>query len=168
MAEMNALPGSDVKRLTRCETTSVLKQAELTWTIRNFAFKCQNQGNLKAITSPSFHAEGNENIKWYLSLRPNGKEEENKTWMSLFLQLKSSSKAPQSPVNFWLSIGHKRRPTASGRKSKEDAKDRSISPGKGRGFSKFVREMRFCPATTLSMEVSLSDVICNMSKNWSK
>ena len=58
---------------TQCTTRFM--QAELKWIIRNFGAMCKSKENGEYLTSADFHAAGDEQMKSYLELYPNGDDE---------------------------------------------------------------------------------------------
>nr|XP_048281400.1 speckle-type POZ protein-like [Myodes glareolus] len=79
-----------------------VKKFSFRWTISNFSL-CLDGIVGEDITSPTFSPEANDKQKWYLKVNLNGMDEESRTYLSLFLVLRSS---PTSPVwakfQFWI------------------------------------------------------------------
>ena len=79
---------------TQCTTTTRFIQAELKWTIEKFGSKCKSKESGEYLTSADFHAPGDEQVKWYLKLYPNGLNEDFSGNCSLFVcpELEKGSK----------------------------------------------------------------------------
>ncbi|XP_031231963.1 TD and POZ domain-containing protein 4-like [Mastomys coucha] len=62
------------------------------WTISNFSFSIKEMGAY--ITSPMFSSDANDKVTWCLRVYPNGVDEENKGYLTLYLMLLSCEKSP--------------------------------------------------------------------------
>ena len=116
-------------------------QAQIKWTIQNFTSKCITKGQAsdnhrKLLFSERFSAKGDEEVQWVVCLYPNGASEKCNGWVSISLMLPSSSKTPDNPCSFSLSIGDSTTPGAGFQKMK--FKNQIISPGSGFTIGKFV------------------------------
>jgi len=68
------------------ETTGDIKKAELKWDFPNVhSLEWNKKKPGETVTSPDFHAAGDDNVKWRIELLPNGDTEDHKGWISAFL-----------------------------------------------------------------------------------
>jgi len=73
-------------------TTGSTKKAELKWTLQNVtSLEWQKKKPGDKVTSPNFHADGDDEVKWYIQLQPNGDTEEYRGWVSAFLHARIQS-----------------------------------------------------------------------------
>ena len=56
------------------KTKSVTKNAEIKWTLENFALEWSMESKGKSLQSPLFHADGDEEVQWRLLVFPYGEE----------------------------------------------------------------------------------------------
>lgn len=60
-----------------CKTVGSTKKAEIKWTLKNFNFHWSDKSHGECFVSPSFHAEGDEEVKWQIKIYPYGKDDED-------------------------------------------------------------------------------------------
>jgi len=68
------------------ETTGDIKKAELKWDFPNVTsleWQMKNPG--ESIFSPDFHADGDDEVKWYIKICPNREIDEDKGWITALL-----------------------------------------------------------------------------------
>jgi len=63
------------------------RKAELKWVFKNATSDWPNKKPGEKITSPYFHAENEEDVKWCITLFPNGNKEENLGHLAVYLSL---------------------------------------------------------------------------------
>jgi len=81
------------------ETTGITMKAELKWTLQNVtSLEWQQKKIGERVTSPDFHADGDDEVKWYIQICPNGAAEEDKGWISAFLHHRIGSDS-RPPIN---------------------------------------------------------------------
>jgi len=81
------------------ETIGNTKRAELKWNLHNVtSLEWQKKKTGERVTSPDFHAVGDDKVKWYIQICPNGDKEEQKGCISAFLHSRIGP-ASRPPVN---------------------------------------------------------------------
>lgn len=143
-------------------TTSKTKKESIrfshSWIIENFSFFLEDE----IVSSPTFNAGVNDGIEWQLELHPNGENERIKDYVSVFLDLCSTS-AGAVLVDYDVSI------VRSGQDATQamcDDKPVRLSPGEGSGFKKLIKRSdlfrdrsRYLPGNKLTIRCNINYVV---------
>ena len=72
------------------ETTGSTIKLAIKWIFRNATSNWQNKKPGEGLTSPLYHAKGDEDVKWWIQIYPNGEAGGDEGYMSAFLCLEEA------------------------------------------------------------------------------